>query len=203
VKYLQFDTATPGADNPGRLRWNETDGTLNLQGKDGQVTLQIGQESVQIVKNSTAGTLLDGRIVRITGSNAGRMTVDYADNSTVTGATAVIGVLTQNISAGAEGYVTTYGIVHNINTSAWAAGAPLYLNGSGSVTTTRPTNGRIVEVGYVLVQDAAGGSIYVDPKQNFEPIIGGVCQVPGQTGTGTYAWYNMTGKRWVVVCDYP
>jgi hypothetical protein len=203
VKYLQFDTANPGADNPGRLRWNETDGTLNLQGKDGQVTLQIGQESVQVVKNGTAGTLLDGRIVRITGSSGGRMTVDYADNSTVVGATAVIGVLTQNISSGAEGYVTTYGIVRNLNTSTWPAGSPLYLNGAGAVTTTRPVNGRIVEIGYVLIQDAAGGSIYVDPKQNFEPIIGGICQVPGQTGTGVYAWYNMTGKRWVVVCDYP
>ena len=203
VKYLQFDTENPGADNPGRLRWNPSDGTLNLQGKDGQVTLQIGQESVQVVKNNTAGTLLDGRIVRITGTSAGRMTVDYADNSTVAGSTGVVGILTQNISAGQEGYVTTYGIVHDLDTSAWVAGAPLYINGAGLVTSTRPVNGRLVQVGYVLVQDSAAGSIYVDPQQNFEPIIGGVCQVPGQTGTGQYSWYNMAGKRWVVVCDYP
>lgn len=203
VKYLQFDTANPGADNPGRLRWNAADGTLNLQGTNGQVTLQIGQESVQVVKNGTAGTLLNGRVVRITGSSAGRMTVDYADNSSVAGAEGVIGVLTQNISAGAEGYVTTYGLVHNMNTSAWASGAALYLNGAGSLTDIRPINGRIVELGYVLVQDASVGAVYVDPKHNFDPIIGGVCQVPGQTGTGVYAWYNMTGRRWIVVCDYP
>ena len=203
VKYLQFDTANPGLDNPGRLRWNAADGTLNLQGTDGQVTLQIGQEAVQVIKNGTAGTLLDGRIVRITGSSAGRMTVDYADNSSVAGATGVVGVLTQNISSGAQGYVTTYGIVHDLNTSAWAAGAPLYLDGSGSVTAVRPINGRIVEIGYVLIQDAVAGAIYVDPKQNFEPIVGGVCQVPGEIGTGTYSWYSMAGKRWVVVCDYP
>jgi predicted RecA/RadA family phage recombinase len=131
------------------------------------------------------------------------MTIDYADNSTVAGATGVIGVLTQSISAGSSGYVTTYGIVHDLDTSAWAAGSPLYLNGSGSLTSTRPTNGRILEIGYVLVQDATVGSVYVDPRQNFEPIIGGVCQVPGQTGTGVYAWYNLTGRRWIVVCDYP
>ena len=131
------------------------------------------------------------------------MTVDYADNSTVAGATGVIGVLTQNISAGLEGYVTTYGIVRNINTSAWAAGSPLYLNGTGTLTTTRPTNGRIVELGHVLTQDATAGSVYVDPAQNFEPIIGGVCQVPGETGTGVYSWYSMSGKRWIIACDYP
>ena len=203
VKYLQFDTANPGADNPGRLRWNATDGTLNLQGKDGQVTLQIGQESVQVVKNATVGTLLNGRAVRVTGSSAGRMTVDYADNATVSGATGVVGVLTQSISAGFEGYVTTYGVVRNLDTSAWAAGSPLYLNGTGTLTTTRPINGRIVELGYVLVQDATSGAVYVDPRQNFEPIIGGICQVPGQTGTGIYSWYSIAGKRWVVVCDYP
>jgi predicted RecA/RadA family phage recombinase len=156
-----------------------------------------------VIKNATAGTLLDGRAVRVTGSSAGRMTIDYGDNSTVSGATGVIGVLTQSISAGAEGYVTTYGLVRNLNTSAWAQGAPLYLNTTGTMTTTRPTNGRIVQLGYVVTSDASVGSIYVNPLQNFEPIIGGVCQVPGQTGTGVYAWYNMTGKRWTVVCDYP
>jgi hypothetical protein len=203
LKYLQFDTTDPGVDNPGRLRWNAADGTLNLRGKDGLVTLQIGQESVQVVKNITAGTLLDGRAVRVTGSNLGRMTVDYADNNSVAGATGVIGILTQNISAGAEGYVTTYGIVHEIDTSAWVAGSPLYLNGAGVLTTVRPTNGRIVQLGYVLVQDATVGAIYVYPQQNFEPIIGGICTVPGQTGSGVFAWEMLSGKKWIVVCDYP
>jgi predicted RecA/RadA family phage recombinase len=125
-----------------------------------------------------------------------------ADNSTPTGATAVIGVATQNISAGAEGYVTTYGLVHDINTSSWAAGAPLYLNGGGLLTTTRPTNGRIVQLGFVVTSNATTGVIYVNPIQNFEPIIGGQCNVPGQTGNGVYAWHNLTGQRWIVVCDY-
>jgi hypothetical protein len=203
LTFLQFNTVAPGTDSPGRLRWNPQDGTLNLQGKDGRVTLQIGQESVQIVKNATAGALLDGRVVRITGSDAGRMTVEYGDNTTVLGATGVIGVLTQSIQPGEEGYVTTYGIVHDLDTSAWAAGSPLYLNGTGLVTTTRPVNGRIVQVGYVLVQNATTGSIYIEPKQNFEPIIGGICQVPGEAGTGIYSWYSMTGRRWVIACDYP
>lgn len=203
ITYLQFDTLTPGSDNPGRLRWNPTDGTLNLQGKDGKVTLQLGQESVQVVKNASSSALLNGRIVRITGSSGGRMTIDYADNSTVIGATGVIGVLTQTIPAGQEGYVTTYGIVRDVDTSAWAAGAPLYLNGAGTVTTVRPVNGRIVQMGYVLVQDPTIGAIYIDPQQNFEPIIGGVCQVPGQIGTGVYAWGNLSGKRWIIACDYP
>jgi len=203
LKYLQFDTANPGSDAVGRLRWNSEDGTLNLRGKDGMVTLQIGQESVQMVKNPTAGSLSNGLAVRVTGSASGRMTVDLADNATVQGATGVIGVLTNNIAPGAEGYVTTYGMVHEMNTSAWSVGSVLYLNGAGSLTNVRPVNGRIVQLGYVLVQDSSLGIIFVNPQQNFEPIIGSTCTVPGETGSGIFAWHNLTGKRWVVVCDYP
>ncbi len=203
LKYLQFDTANPGSDAVGRLRWNAADGTLNLRGKDGMVTLQLGQESVQMVKNPTAGTIGNGLAVRVTGSTSGRMTVDLADNNTVAGATGVIGVLTNDIAAGAEGYVTTYGLVHDLNTASWTVGSVLYLNGAGSLTATRPTNGRIVQLGYVLDQSATSGTIFVNPQQNFEPIIGSICTVPGQTGSGTFSWENLGGRKWVVVCDYP
>lgn len=203
LKYLQFDTANPGSDEVGRLRWNAEDGTLNLRGKDGMVTLQLGQESVQMVRNNTVGVLGNGLAVRVTGSASGRMTVDLADNTSVAGATGVIGVLTNSIAAGAEGYVTTYGMVRDLNTSSWPAGSVLYLNGAGTLTNTRPSNGRIVQLGYVLEQHATTGVIYVNPQQNFEPIIGSVCTVPGQTGTGVFNWAMFSGKQWIVVCDYP
>ncbi len=156
-----------------------------------------------MVKNPTAGTLSNGLAVRVTGSASGRMTVELGDNATVQGATGVIGVLTNNIAPGAEGYVTTYGMVHELNTASWSVGSVLYLNGAGSLTTTRPTNGRIVQLGYVIEQDASNGSIFVNPQQNFEPIIGSICTVPGQVGSGIFAWESLGGRKWVVVCDYP
>jgi predicted RecA/RadA family phage recombinase len=202
LDYLQFNLLASAADSTGRLRWNDADGTLNLRLKEGQVTLQVGQESVQRVKNLTGSTLLNGRAVRVDGSSNGRISIVHADNSTAVGSTAVIGVLTQDIAPGTEGYVTTYGIVHDLNTSAWAAGAALYLDLDGTLTTTRPVNGRIVQLGFVVTSNATTGNIYVNPIQNFEPIIGGVCTVPGQVGTGVFAWHNLAGARWLVVCDY-
>ncbi|MEO0026786.1 MAG: hypothetical protein RL716_117 [Actinomycetota bacterium] len=201
--YLQFDTSVDAPEAPGRITWNDADGTANLQLKDGAVTLQIGQESVQLVKNITGSTLLNGRAVRVTGSSGGRITVEHADNNSVTGATGVIGVLTEDVLTGENGYVTTYGLVHELDTSQWSPGAPLYLNGTGQLTNVRPTNGRIVQLGFVVTQDSSQGVIYVAPIQNFEPIIGGICQVPGQAGTGVYGWHNLAGSRWIVVCDYP
>ncbi|MEY4458198.1 MAG: hypothetical protein RIS25_791 [Actinomycetota bacterium] len=200
--YLQFDVATTATNAPGRMTWNATDGTIDLQLKDGLVTLQIGQENVQPVKNSNGGTLLDGRAVRVSGSAQGRITVEYGDNSSPTLSTSVVGILTEDIASGSEGYVTTYGLVRALDTSAWAAGSILYLSTNGQLTTTYPTNGRVVELGYVVVSDATAGSVFVNPRQSLDPIIGTACVVPGQVGSGVYNWHNLAGARWIIVCDY-
>ena len=202
LDYLQFSLLSSATDAPGRLLWNQEDGTLNLQGRDGNVTIQIGQENVQMVKNQSGATIPNGSVVRVEGSSDGRISVVPADNSTALGATAVIGITTQEIVDGSEGYVTTYGLVRDLDTSMWAAGSPIYLDGGGSLTTERPLNGRIVQLGFVVTSDVANGAVYVNPIQNFEPIIGGICVVPGETGTGTFAWHNLAGARWIVVCDY-
>jgi hypothetical protein len=173
-----------------------------LQGRDGNVTLQIGQESVQMVKNLTASPIPNGSVVRVDGSSNGRISVVLADNSTALGATAVIGVATQEIAPGGEGYVTTYGLVRDLNTGSWQAGSPVYLNANGQLTDARPTNGRIVQLGFVVTSSSNAGAVYVNPIHNFEPIIGAICVVPGQTGTGVFAWHNLAGARWIVVCDY-
>jgi hypothetical protein len=202
LDYLQFSLLSSATDSPGKLRWNDADGTLNLQMRDGNVTLQIGQESVQLVKNLTANPIPNGSAVRVDGSSNGRISVVLADNTTPAGSIAVIGIATQNIAPGAEGYVTTYGLVHDLNTSSWSAGSPLYLATNGTLTTIRPINGRIVQIGFVATSNAADGEIYVNPIHNFEPIIGGQCTVPGQSGSGVFAWHNLAGARWIVVCDY-
>ena len=201
--YLQFDVAQDATEAPGRFTWNPEVGTLDLQLEGGMVTLQVGQESVQRVHNNGATALVNGRAVRVAGTSNGLLDVVHADNNSVLGATGVIGVLTEGIAPGAEGFVTTYGLVNDLNTSAWTAGSPLYLNGDGELTSTRPVNGRIIQLGYVVHSDAVDGAIYVSPLQNFEPIIGSACQVPGQVGTGVYGWHNLAGARWIIVCDYP
>lgn len=197
--YIQFDVNSSEANAPGRMTWNAQDGTVDLQLQDGLVTLQLGQENVQVVKNANVSTLLDGRAVRVNGSSAGRMTVEYGDNTSPSLSTSVVGILTEDIASGAEGYVTTYGLVRNLNTSAWAAGSSLYLSASGQLTTTYPTNGRVVELGYVVSSDAATGSIFVNPRQSLDPIIGTACVVPGQVGSGVYGWHNLAGARWIIV----
>ena len=47
--YIDFAQTGPHTNTPGRLTWNQTDGTLDLHLKGGNVTLQIGQEQVGLV----------------------------------------------------------------------------------------------------------------------------------------------------------
>ena len=204
LDYLQFNTSPSPvpSDAPGRLLWNSVDGTLNLQGVNGGVTLQIGQEAVQRVHNGSASTIANGSVVRIIGESGGHLSVGMADNSTVIDSTAVIGVATETISSGAAGYVTTYGLVHDLNTSSFNVADPLYLGVGGALTNVRPTTGRIYQLGYVVTVSASAGVVYVSPTQSFESVIGTPCTVPGEVGSGVYAWNQLARGQFIIICNY-
>lgn len=204
LDYLQFNTSPSPvpSDAPGRLLWNSVDGTLNLQGVNGGVTLQIGQEAVQRVHNGSASTITNGSVVRIIGESGGHLSVGIADNSTVIDSNAVIGVATETIPSGAAGYVTTYGLVHELNTSGFNVADPLYLGTAGALTNVRPTTGRIYQLGYVVTVSSTAGVVYVSPTQSFESVIGTPCTVPGEVGSGVYAWNQLARGQFIIICNY-
>ena len=158
--YVEFNT---GATAPVRLQWNDDDGTLEFPLKDGNVTLQIGQEQVVRVYNSGGVALIDGDVVHIDGSQGQRLSVSKADASTVQTSVGTIGIVTEQIGIGAEGFVTTFGLVRNINTSMFSEGAMLWLGTTpGTISSTRPVAPyRAVLVGYCVGQHATTGSIFV------------------------------------------
>ena len=50
---VEFDQTPTGTAGVAVMRWNDSDGTLDLGLKGGNVTLQVGQESVLRVVNKT------------------------------------------------------------------------------------------------------------------------------------------------------
>lgn len=160
----------PTAGSAGRVTWNNTDGTLDLGLKGGVVTLQIGQEMVQRIYNDTGAALLEGQVVYTTGAEFGRKTVAKASSSTESTSTSTFGIITENISAGLEGYVTTYGLIRNINTSTFAEGAALFLGTTlGTITDVKPVAPQhLVKLGYCLVSNATTGVIFVDVINGYE-----------------------------------
>jgi hypothetical protein len=179
---LEFDnTPTNVPTGAGSLYWNDTDGTLDLKLKGGNVTLQVGQEQVTRVVNKTATniTLLEAnyQAVRITGAQGQRLKVDLALATTDVLSAETIGLVTETIANNQEGFITTSGLIRGINTTGslqsetWADGDILYLSGvtAGNITNVKPTAPtHLIVIGYVVHSHITQGTIYVKVDNGYE-----------------------------------
>jgi len=158
----QFKTDAVNTLSHGELGWNEHDLTMDL--KTNGATLQINQEQVFPIKNATAGTLLNGRLVKITGYSSADdyYTVVYSDNTSE--ATSFVDfMLTENIAPGAIGLGTKIGLVHDLDTSAGTISGIVYLGTNGNFTAVPPTfPNKTVIVGIFGNINATTGDIFVD-----------------------------------------
>lgn len=166
---VDFNTAGSSTDQVARVKWNDGDGTLEVGLKGGNVTLQIGQEQVQRILNNTGSTLVNGTAVYATGAQGQRLTVAVASNNAESTSSKTIGVLTESIINGAEGFITTEGLVRNINTSSFTEGSILWLGTSGALTITKPNAPvHAVMIGFCIRQHAQSGSIFVKVQNGQE-----------------------------------
>lgn len=184
--WIDFKT---GSDQPqaiGRLGWDDGNGTLNLGLKGGNVNLQLGQEMIARVYNADSVPLTDGMIVYISGSQGNRIAVKRAVATSDALSANTLGMVTEPISVGAEGFITTQGVVNGLNTSALTPGAILYLSSSaGEYTPVKPTAPiHTVIVGYVQRSHATVGSIYVKIDNGYE--LGELHDVVDTTTTSSY-----------------
>jgi hypothetical protein len=176
---IQFDTTAVETSEVGKLKWNDTDGTLDLGLKGGNVTLQLGQEQLVRVVNKVGANLLESqyKAVRITGAQGQRLKVGLAQATNDLLSAETIGLVTENIDNNQEGFITTSGLIRNINTTGslqgetWTDGDVLYLSPTtaGNVTNVKPTApSHLVIIGYVVHAHANNGSIFVKVDNGYE-----------------------------------
>ena len=170
--YIDFNINATPAVSPGRMHWNNNDGTLDIDLKGGNVTLQTGQELLQRVYNNTGAPLSDGQVVIVNGSQGQRLTVELAQANSDLNSATILGVVTENIADNSEGFVTVYGLVRNVNTGGIPDGTILWLSPTqpGAYTATKPVApNHLVMVGYVVKGNSVGGgSIYVHVQNGYE-----------------------------------
>ena len=178
---VEFDQTPTGTAGVAVMRWNDTDGTVDLGLKGGNVTLQIGQEQVLRVVNKTATNvnLLEAnyQAVRVTGAQGQRLKVDLAQATDDSLSAETIGLVTETINNNQEGFITTSGIVRGINTTGslqsetWADGDIVYLSPTtaGNITNIKPTApNHLVIIGYVISAHITQGSIFVKVDNGYE-----------------------------------
>jgi hypothetical protein len=178
---FEFDQTPTGTAGVAVMRWNDTDGTLDLGLKGGNVTLQVGQEQVIRVVNKTATNvnLLEAnyQAVRVTGAQGQRLKVDLAQATNDALSAETIGLVTETINNNQQGFITTSGLVRGINTTGslqgetWADGDILYLSPTtaGNITNIKPTApNHLVIIGYVIHSHITQGSIFVKVDNGYE-----------------------------------
>jgi len=164
VDSIQFNTAAGITVGVGQVAWNDADGTLDIGLKGGNVTLQVGQENVQLVKAEDNGGLVEGKVYRVTGSDGANVTVLKSQGNSSANAGTTLGVMTESTTGGTKGFMTTFGLVRDIDTSGLTEGAKVYVSPTvaGDLTSTRPqTPDHAVSVGYCIRTSATVGSIFV------------------------------------------
>lgn len=202
-------TTTGVADAVGRLTWNDTDGTLNLGMKGGNVVLQIGQEQLLRGYNNSGSAMTELQVVYISGSSGQRPVIALAQANSETTSSKTIGVLTENIANNSEGFVNVNGLVNNVNTSALTEGAVLWLSPTvpGGLTTTRPAAPlNAVVIGYCIRSHATLGKIFVNVQNGYEleelhdVLISGVANNNMlRYNSSLSVWQNIAGPAGAVV----
>jgi hypothetical protein len=171
VDSVQLDVSvTPNGTLPGQIKWNSEDGTADLGMNDG-VIQQIGLEQYYHVKNQNAYALTNGTVIMAVGTlgNSGKILGNYAVSDGSLPARYVMGVATETIASGEEGYVTHFGLVRQINTTGslysetWIDGDVLYAHPTipGGLTKVEPAapNNKVVVA--IVINAANNGSIFV------------------------------------------
>lgn len=196
VNGVVFDTTpTSVPTTPGTLYWDSADGnqTLSLVMADGAATQQIGEEQYFRIKASSAIT--NGQVVMFTGTvgASGALTGAPATGIAASMASYVMGIATQDIALNGWGYVTSFGLVRDVNTSAFTAGDILYYDPTvaGGLTATPPSapNAK-VQVCACVYSSATAGSLFV--RLSFGGILG---QYEGDVDVTSTAAYDLLQRN--------
>ncbi|NBP03274.1 MAG: hypothetical protein EBU90_24955, partial [Proteobacteria bacterium] len=123
------------------------------------------------VTNDDSVAINKGQPVYAYGSAGNRMSVKLASNLQDSTSAQTIGVVfSTSIAPNQKGFIITQGVISNVNTSAYTAGAQLYLGATaGTLTATKPyAPNHLVYIGIVERANAGNGQIYIKPQNGYE-----------------------------------
>ena len=178
--------STPPIYAEGQVFYNNNTGTLDVQGKYSDVTLQVGREQHMEVVNNTIDVITNGSIVTQSGVVSGVPAIKLAIADTFDNAR-ILGIVTHDIAVGATGIITTFGEVNGLDTLGVTIGVPVYLSDTVAGTFVETPPNIISRVGGVFVADALNGKlfVYIINNKNLPSVFGGM---QGQTtGNETYS----------------
>jgi hypothetical protein len=204
VETMQFDTTAGGSTHSeGKLEWNATAGTLDLHTDVTNTVIQVGQEMLIKVVNKTGSTIDNGEVVYISGAQGNRPTVTLAQADAEVTADRTLGLATEDIDNNQEGYITTNGLVRDVDTSSFTIGDMLYLSAvtPGAIVNTAPVSpDHEVVLGFCVVSNANNGVILVTINNGHELDDAHDTLINSVANNDMLAW-NSTSSLWENTAD--
>jgi len=116
--------------------------------------------------------MVAGTPVYVTSANGTNMIVSKASNAGEATSSKTLGLLAQNLNENTNGFVITEGLLAGLNTSAAAAGDPVWLGPTGTLIyglTNKPkAPNHLVFIGIVTRSNQNNGEIFVRVQNGFE-----------------------------------
>ena len=181
--YVIADTTSPYYDyepqgsqptsKAGRLYFDDTKDTLAYFASVDLQPIELGTTQHVKVYNNTGTQINKGTPIRYGGSVVdGVPTVAKADAAVFSTAESQ-GMAMHNIPNGTVGYVATFGVIYDVDTSEFTTGDVLYVANTGGLSTTPGTVEAIA--GYVL-ESAVNGKMFSYPRCIDTPTASGHLQ---------------------------
>jgi hypothetical protein len=173
VNFIQFNTdAAVPSHTPGLIFYDKDKDTFSFYVTETEVSGQLNEEAWVRVINNTGSTILNGQVVYISGHDTVNdlPEISLANAHIIENARGVIGVATHDIetdssAASGKGIVTRFGVVRDVDLSAFNENDVLYLDPTtpGTLTNTRPAAPHYaVRIGQVMEASTASGDLLVD-----------------------------------------
>lgn len=199
ASYIDFLNDGTPTQREGRVYYDPTAHTLCVYNDQTQASLNVGEENWVRVVNKTGVQINDGQVCTISGSQGNRPKVKLAQSISGSQSTyGVIGIATVDIPINAEGVITSFGVVHGVDTSNWNTGDILYVSSSaGQLTNVLPVSPwEVIKVG-VALNSTNNGSIFVSAQDymSIHDIQGLLSQNPTQGDLLVYDTASLSYKN--------
>ena len=124
---------------------------------------QYSNENIEYAKNGTGVTVPKGKVVYINSSTGENPIFQLATNTDYSIAARTWGITYESINNNDVGKIIHFGLIENLDTSAYTAGTELWLGVNGEIINVRPTLPTAqIYIGMVIRSSATVGSIFID-----------------------------------------
>ena len=196
---VQFDLTAGITPTQGQLAWNADEGTVAL-GK-GTISNYLGEETVVMCRNaSNTVAIPKGTAVMFVGAlgASGRIKVAPMIADGTQPGYVFFGVTAEAIAGSGDGYVSVFGRIKGVNTSAYAEGAILWCNPAvpGGFTATEPQAPNLKLAVAAVLSSKNNGTIFVrwDTGRRLQDLHD--VEANGGKSDGDVLTYVAANNRW-------